>query len=358
MESSTARVTRPAWLAVTLMAALGLPSGVGFAHESGGVPVVTSATVDLAAGPHGQITISGHSLPTHPSLALGGTSLGVISASRTQIVASLQNVAGIEDSPGDYLVLISKWGHPSAAFVATVGGVGPAGPAGEPGPKGDKGDTGPEGMIGPRGPTGPAGAGEGTPPGALLAYAGGTAPAGWLIADGSEISRATYPALFEAIATTYGGGDGSTTFNLPDLRGRIPVGVGTNAAVNALGNSDGASETERQPSHTHSVPAHSHGLGSLAVAAAGPLTARFAYERRPEHPPSQCSPGDSFGCVGYVVGLFSGPFNTSFGAPTEAHGHGLSGRAGLATGADGDVAMSTLTSGPSFLVVNYIIRAQ
>lgn len=71
------------------------------------------------------------------------------------------------------------------------------------------------------------------PTGALLAYAGATAPAGWLLCDGSNVSRTTFASLFTAIGTAYGVGDGSTTFALPDLRGRAPAGkddMGGNAA--------------------------------------------------------------------------------------------------------------------------------
>lgn len=62
------------------------------------------------------------------------------------------------------------------------------------------------------------------PPGAIVAFAGAIAPAGWLLCDGSAVSRTTFAALFAAISTAYGPGDGSTTFNLPDLRGRTTVG--------------------------------------------------------------------------------------------------------------------------------------
>ncbi len=61
-----------------------------------------------------------------------------------------------------------------------------------------------------------------TPPGTIQVYAGSVAPAGFLICDGSAISRTTYAALYTAIGGTFGGGDGSSTFNLPDLRGRAP----------------------------------------------------------------------------------------------------------------------------------------
>ena len=62
-----------------------------------------------------------------------------------------------------------------------------------------------------------------------------TAPSGWLLANGDAVSRTTYDSLFSAIGTTYGTGNGSTTFNLPDLRGRLPMGVGTGVGLNASG---------------------------------------------------------------------------------------------------------------------------
>jgi microcystin-dependent protein len=63
------------------------------------------------------------------------------------------------------------------------------------------------------------------PAGVILPYGGGTAPTGWLLCDGSAISRTTYASLFAAIGTSHGYGDNSTTFNLPDFRGRFMRGV-------------------------------------------------------------------------------------------------------------------------------------
>jgi microcystin-dependent protein len=62
------------------------------------------------------------------------------------------------------------------------------------------------------------------PVGGVLPYAGASAPSGWLLCFGQAISRTTYSALFAAISTTYGPGDGSTTFNVPDMRGRVVAG--------------------------------------------------------------------------------------------------------------------------------------
>lgn len=68
---------------------------------------------------------------------------------------------------------------------------------------------------------------DSVPIGAIQSYGGNVAPSGWLICDGRAISRTEYSELFYVIGTTYGSGDGSTTFNIPDLRGRVITGVGT-----------------------------------------------------------------------------------------------------------------------------------
>ncbi len=72
-------------------------------------------------------------------------------------------------------------------------------------------------------------------PGIMMMFGGASAPTGWVLCDGSAISRTTYAALFAVIASTYGAGDASTTFNVPDMRGRVPAGVGTGAGGGAAG---------------------------------------------------------------------------------------------------------------------------
>jgi microcystin-dependent protein len=96
------------------------------------------------------------------------------------------------------------------------------------------------------------------PAGRIEAYAGATAPTGYLLCDGTAVSRTTYAGLFAVTSTTYGVGDGSTTFNVPDLRGRVPVGVGTNAAVNARALSDGVAVANRRPQHRHTPHTHTN----------------------------------------------------------------------------------------------------
>lgn len=96
------------------------------------------------------------------------------------------------------------------------------------------------------------------PAGTVTAYAGATPPAGYLSADGSEVNRLQYPDLFAAVGTTYGAGNGTTTFNVPDLRGRVVVGRGTHADVDALTDSDGLAASARKTRHRH-------GAGSLSA---------------------------------------------------------------------------------------------
>jgi microcystin-dependent protein len=104
---------------------------------------------------------------------------------------------------------------------------------------------------------------DSNPIGSLQAYAGSSAPTGWLMAQGQAISRVTFSSLFEIVGTTYGVGDGSATFNLPDLRGRIPTGVDTSQSeFNVLGETGGAKThtltSNEMPSHTHVQNAHTH----------------------------------------------------------------------------------------------------
>ena len=109
------------------------------------------------------------------------------------------------------------------------------------------------------------------PVGSILAFAGAVAPKGWILCDGRALSRSAYSALFSALGVTYGVGDGSTTFNIPDLRGRATFGKDnmggssagrvTSGASGITGTSLGASGGGEVVTLTTSqIPAHSHGI--------------------------------------------------------------------------------------------------
>ena len=107
-------------------------------------------------------------------------------------------------------------------------------------------------------------AAAGSPAGSVIAFAGNTAPSGWLECDGSAVSRSTYANLFSAIGTAFGVGDGTTTFNLPDLRGEFVRGWDNGRGVDS-GRSLGSSQSDEFESHTHNTPAISRGnLGAPA----------------------------------------------------------------------------------------------
>lgn len=110
------------------------------------------------------------------------------------------------------------------------------------------------------------------PTGTVLDFAGTAAPTGFLGCDGAAVSRATYAALFTAISTTWGVGDGATTFNLPNFQRRVAVGSGgsgTATLANTVGSTGGAEThtlvTAEMPAHTHDVTAFASG-GSYAAA--------------------------------------------------------------------------------------------
>jgi len=107
------------------------------------------------------------------------------------------------------------------------------------------------------------GSAPGPPTGSMSAFAAAVAPPGWLICDGAAVSRTTFPELFAVIGVTWGAGDGSTTFTLPNLKGRVPVGMDdTVTEFNTFAKIGGSVavvlSVNDLPAHNHYNPDHNH----------------------------------------------------------------------------------------------------
>lgn len=196
-------------------------------------------------------------------------------------------------------------------------------------------------------------------PGTMTAFAGSAAPSGWLLADGSVVSRSTYAALFAAIGTTYGSGDGSTTFKLPDLRQRFPLGKAATGTGSTLGASGGAidhSYTWSVPGHTHTATlansSHSWTFSNHTHTVTSPST-RFPLVMHPH-----CSPLDGNwydGTCGYGVTPGETVTTSAGGGQTVSSNGG--GEAGVYTsGSGGSQTVSTSAANLPLTVVNYLIK--
>ena len=149
------------------------------------------------------------------------------------------------------------------------------------------------------------------PPGTIVMTGSNTAPSGWLICNGSAVDRTQYAELFAAISTTFGAGNGTTTFNLPDMRGRVAAGVGTGtgggasgtgaptggtalAAVSLsgwFGTNDVTLTSAQIPAHTHPItdPGHTHGQNG---GTGGPEATRLTSDTH-DTPTNSADPTDS-----------------------------------------------------------------
>lgn len=139
-----------------------------------------------------------------------------------------------------------------------------------------------------------------TPAGAVTQFAGASAPTGYLLCEGQAVSRTTYSALYAVIGNSYGAGDGSTTFNLPNLQGNVPVGRNSaDTSFDALGETGGAK------THTLSaaeMPSHSHSYYSPATPTSTKAKADGATDSIPTRPLSTSA---TTGTAGGISGVTS-----------------------------------------------------
>jgi microcystin-dependent protein len=188
------------------------------------------------------------------------------------------------------------------------------------------------------------------PQGTILAYGGTAAPSGFVMADGSAKSRTGLAACFAVLSTTYGVGDGSTTFNVPDMRQRFPLGKAAAGTGSTLGGTGGAID------FTVSIPAHFHGMGTgatLNIVSSGSHSHNATYETGPGALTTFAAPDVTSNGGGSLPGGTSG-----VNAASHTHIAGdFAGIIGLVTGGvDGNASMTSGTNNAPFQVVNYIVR--
>jgi microcystin-dependent protein len=173
-----------------------------------------------------------------------------------------------------------------------------------------------------------------TPVGMISIHAGATAPTGWLLCQGQAVSRTTYSGLFGVVSTTYGSGDGSTTFNLPNLKGRVVVGIDTGQAeFNIRGETGGSMNHQHDASnsgntsiaHNHTVPATN---GNAAGAGSHNHTVNGEHSHAGVDHYHNVNPGEtntnSAGSHSHTTGVSSLNDNASTGSGTRAisnHAH-------------------------------------
>jgi microcystin-dependent protein len=178
------------------------------------------------------------------------------------------------------------------------------------------------------------------PVGSIMIWAGSTAPTGWLLCDGTAYSTTTYAALYAVIGTTYGSGTG--TFRVPNLKGRVPVGL--DAAQTEF---DTRGETGGEKTHTlvtAELPAHNHDVGTLTTASGGSHT--HSYTAPNDSPTgSKVSPDGCASCVPITPRTTSGTI-----ASSGAHTHTMS---GSTASAGSGTAMNVLQP---YIVMYYIIK--
>jgi microcystin-dependent protein len=141
----------------------------------------------------------------------------------------------------------------------------------------------------------------------------------WLFLNGAVVSRDTYDGIFARFGTSFGAGDGSTTFGTPDTRGRFPLACGTNAACD-LGDNDGVAEASRQPKHTHSDNLGISGGGSHTHPWSGSVSGSVQSQ-------TITVPGSTGGA--------SAPAGSIGGTQSAGHSHGWSGSVSGSVGGGG-----------------------
>jgi len=191
------------------------------------------------------------------------------------------------------------------------------------------------------------------PSGSVIPFAGSTAPSGWIICDGSAISRTTFATLFALIGTTYGAGNGSTTFNIPDLRGRLVAGFDSANATGRLTSSATGGVSASALGNAGGEQAHS--LSSTELASHNHSVSGNTGGESVSHTHSVSVPGTTGGGASTIAQVLAGtntaPFSASVGSNNNDHTHSFNVTSGSAgSGSAHNNVQPTL-------IMNYIIKS-
>jgi microcystin-dependent protein len=197
------------------------------------------------------------------------------------------------------------------------------------------------------------------PTGTVTSFAGAAAPSGWLMCNATPVGRADYADLFAVIGTTYGAGNGSTTFNVPNLVDRQVVGAGSSYARGSKpGNSTHQHSTPNHthplPGHTHTVPAHEHNLGPDGQALIT-LENNATYIRRTTNTGTWHTTRRIEGALGTTGAWVT--TGAELNGTTNFAGPWVTGTGGVgATGSDGGAETGSASSLSPSVALNFIIK--
>ena len=195
---------------------------------------------------------------------------------------------------------------------------------------------------------------NGTPTGGLMLWPTASPPANWLICNGSAVSRATYATLFAVVGTTFGVGDGSTTFNLPNYTDRMPIGAGSAYAVNAQGGAASTTLTTTElPAHSHSASSSSSSsfLGTAGQTSNVDLSHTHSYN---------LGSITASGVYAQVTAVNAGPVNTSGASVNMNHAHAFTPVGSVSTSTSTSIGSTgsgaAFTNLPPYLGIYFIIK--
>lgn len=177
------------------------------------------------------------------------------------------------------------------------------------------------------------------PAGSIFMWPTNSAPTGFLLCDGTAVSRTTYATLFALIGTTFGVGDGSTTFNLPNFKQRMPIGRDAGqAACDTIGETGGSfNHTHTTPTHQHTIAGHTHDMGNHVHGQPGHTHTAAAH--------NHSVPGHFHDCQGSGADIFvadSGSHTHNYGAKEGgSNGSGANRPQGASSSSGSNVTYST-----------------